>query len=133
MADRAALVVEELEAGGRNGGVLEFPAVEEAFPDDFALDAADEGLIDAASLAHPVEPRPDDLAHPVGLLRRQHRDHHIPAALEGQFDHPGVGHLRLPLDLDLGEGVDVVVEEGSECELRAVDLLPLAEVELVDV
>lgn len=41
--------------------------------------------------------------------------------------------MGLPLDLDLGDMVDVVIHEGSECELRAVDLLPFVEGKLVDV
>lgn len=41
--------------------------------------------------------------------------------------------MGLPLDFDLGDMVDVVIHEGSECELRAVDLLPFVEGKLVDV
>lgn len=41
--------------------------------------------------------------------------------------------MRLPLDLDLADMLDVVVQEGSERELGAVDLLPFVEGKLVDV
>lgn len=41
--------------------------------------------------------------------------------------------MRFPLDFDFRDVVDVVVQEGSDCELGTVDLLPFVEIELVDV